>query len=408
MLCSSGAYLFATSVLEKRKYRVLKLYDLIIIGLGSMGSATAYYTTLSGLEVLGLDQSSPPHNKGSHTGGSRIIRKAYFEDPDYVPILARAYKNWTNLEELTQEKHFHKTGLLYFGQSCETLISGVLQSAEKYDIPIKKNTQAELRDSYPMFRIPNDYVRLKEPEAGYIDTHQTIQSYQNLALTLGCKIYKNTKVIHWQYKDEKILVATENGEFLSKKLIITAGAWTRPLLKHYLPDISLKTTRQSYFYYQPKNQKLFKEGSFPCWNIQPPHHIGLYYGFPYKPKDSESKEYGLKLAHHHPASVINPDELLAGPSLEEQNDAFKILQTYIPEAAGKLIKAGSCIYTYSTDEDFIIDYIEGTNRNVVLACGFSGHGFKFVPAMGELLSDMITNEQKAKELEFLSLERFKN
>ncbi len=381
-------------------------FDIIIIGLGSMGSSAAYYASLSGKKVLALDQFNPPHFKGSHSGGSRIIRKAYFEHPDYVPLLELSYKNWFELEQTTQQTHFHKTGLIYFGKEQDMLLSGVQNSAQAYDITIEEFSKDAVKKSYPQFKPTDNFSTLLEPEAGFIDTDSTIRSYQTLAMQNGAELLTDTKVQSWELSNAHVHMHTDMGIFTADKLIMSAGAWTAPLLKNKINNLKLKTTRQSFFYFEPTDNTRYIESVFPCWNIQDPNYEGLFYGFPYKPKTNAYGEYGLKMAHHHPAEAVRPDTLLDPPSPQELEDVRNILDTYIPGATAQLISSGTCIYTNSEDEDFIIDFLEGTDNRVILATGFSGHGFKFVPAIGQLLAQMATENIKAKELDFLSADRF--
>jgi len=383
-----------------------KVYDIIIIGLGSMGSAACYYASKSGLRILGLDQYNPPHFKGSHSGGSRIIRKAYFEHPDYVPLLELAYQNWSELEQASKQKQFHKPGLIYFGLEDNILIDGVQKSANKYNLPVTKLSHNQFNSSHPQFSIPEDYTCLLEENAGYINTARTIQAYHSLALKNGVQMYTDTKVSSWNHTTDKVQVHTDMGSFSAGKLIICAGAWTSLLIKKENAPINLRTTRQSYFYFEPRDKEQLKEPHFPCWNIQDLDYPGLFYGFPYQEKTSEYSDYGLKIAHHYPIATIDPEQLLDKPTEKEEKDVTEIFNKYIPGAAGKLLSSGSCIYTNSEDENFIVDYLDNTEKRVVLACGFSGHGFKFVPAMGELLSRMAIDGIKAPELDFLSTGRF--
>ncbi len=383
-----------------------KHYDIIILGLGSMGSATSYYTARKGKSVLALDQFHPPHRLGSHSGGSRIIRKAYFEHPDYVPLLNLAYTNWQELENIYNQKFFHKTGLIYFGKENELLINGVQRSANKYQIHLTEFSEEDLKQSYPQFNIPSEFTRLLEPDAGFIETDTTIEAYHTLAKNEGANLFTDTKVNDWDYQNNKITVYTEKGNFTAEKLILCAGAWTSALLRESGHVIKLNSTRQSFFWFEPDDTSNFIPHKFPCWNIQDPNYEGLFYGFPYKTEGNPNAPYGLKLAHHVAGKSANPDNLLEEPKQFEKETITKILDKYIPNTSKNLIAAGSCIYTNSSDEDFIIDYLDNTDKNVILACGFSGHGFKFVPAIGDLLSEMAISKVKAKELEFLSLSRF--
>src|SRR5436190_9187009 len=139
-------------------------FDVIVIGVGSMGSSACYYLAKRGYKVLGLEQFDISHEFGSHAGQSRIIRKAYFEHPDYVPLLQRAYKNWNTLEQETGEQLYFKTGLLYAGTSNNEMIKGVKQSASLYNIELEKLDLVNATNHFPQFSLPGNFEVLFEPE----------------------------------------------------------------------------------------------------------------------------------------------------------------------------------------------------------------------------------------------------
>ena len=383
-------------------------FDVIVLGTGSMGSSSCYYLSKSGAKVLGLDMFDPPHIQGSHSGLSRIIRKSYFEHPDYVPILERSYRNWTHLESVSSRKHFIKTGLVYFGRSDELLIEGVILSSSKYTLNLEQvdKKQSDLR--FPEFKAPEYCSTVFETDAGFIETDKAISDYLNLASQHGCQFLVNTKVSNWNIGMSCITLHTDMGSFTSDKLVITAGAWSKSLLSSIKPTLPISVSLQSYFYIQPAKIELFKENIFPCWNMQIDEFEGLFYGFPYKKRSSKHAPYGLKIAHHSPGIPTDPNSYRKQTNTLDRKNAITVLNKYIPNANGTIIDSGTCLYNNSADENFIIDYYPGSNQKVVFACGFSGHGFKFVPAIGEILAGMINTDKKPKEIDFLSLDRFQN
>jgi sarcosine oxidase len=186
-------------------------FDVIVLGVGSMGSSTCYHLAAQGVKVLGLEQFDIPHELGSHGGQSRLIRKAYFEHPDYVPLLERAYQNWRKIETLTGTSIYTKTGLLYFGKPAQQLIKGVKESAEKYGIEVNTLTEAAVKKDYPQFSIPDDHEKLLEPDAGFVSPEKAILAYTRQAIQLGAVIKTKEKTVNWEKYKDGITVTTENG-----------------------------------------------------------------------------------------------------------------------------------------------------------------------------------------------------
>src|SRR5688572_13419971 len=195
-----------------------------------MGSATCYYLSKRGYKVLGLEQFDITHERGSHAGQSRIIRKAYFEHPDYVPLLERAYQNWKLIESLTDCHLYHRTGLLYMGKRDNENIAGVRTSAGKYAIPIENLSCDEVRQVFPAFRIPDYFDAIFEPDAGFITPELTVLNCAKSAVAQGAVIKTNTRVLHWRDGGRHIEVITEQASYTCDKLIITAGAWNSKLI----------------------------------------------------------------------------------------------------------------------------------------------------------------------------------
>lgn len=376
-------------------------FDFIIIGVGSMGSSACYYLSKRGHKVLGIEQFGITHEFGSHTGQSRIIRKAYFEHPDYVPLMERAYQNWNELEKETGEQLYFKTGLLYAGNSENEMIKGVNQSAELYNIDLNKNVSS---NQYPQFSFPKNFEILFEPDAGFLPPERSIRLYVEQARKHGATITTNEKVIEWKKEGDGIRVKTDKGIYYCSKLIITAGAWAGKMIPRLADKI--KVTRQFIAWIKTKNDDQFALNNFPCWMIADDERHGCYYGFPLLSTEKFGLPKGLKLAHHYPLTVTDPDKVNRETTNEDIENLKYCLDKYLPAAFEKVLATKICLYANSPDENFIIDKLPGYEENVSIACGFSGHGFKFVSIVGEILADLATNGNTDLPIDFLNARRF--
>lgn len=374
-------------------------YDIIVAGTGSMGSAACYFLSLSGAKVLGLEQFvQSPHDNGSHAGQSRIIRKAYFEHPDYVPLLEKSYKNLDQLERITGEQVFYKTGLLYYGPSDHAVIKGVKEAAGKYNIPLHHS------ETPPAFTGIADAETIFEPEAGFLMPEKLITLYLREAQRSGTTIQTGEKILEWNKEDGYIKVVTDKNVYHTKKLVITAGAWASQLMNEL--NIPLRVTRQVLIWTEPEEPGLFFPEKFPCWVVAANDTAGVWYGFPYLQNKKYPGPSGLKFALHHPADTTDPDIVNRVITEKEMQHICEAAGKYFIPARSKVVASKICLYTNTPDEHFVIDYLPGYDKDVVIACGFSGHGFKFVPVMGELLADLALKGETNLPYGFLGLDRF--
>ena len=371
-----------------------------------MGSSTCYHLAAQGVKVLGLEQFDIPHELGSHGGQSRLIRKAYFEHPDYVPLLERAYQNWRKIEALTGTSIYTKTGLLYFGKTDQQLIKGVKESAEKYGIEVNTLSDAAVKKDYPQFKIPDDHEKLLEPDAGFVSPEKAILAYTHQAIHLGAVIKTKEKTIHWEKHKEGVIVTTDAGKYSAKKLIITAGPWAGKLIPGLAKN--LKVTRQALAWVKPKKPKEFELGQFPCWTIADEKHPGIFYGFPILPIENFGGPMGLKIAHHYPGSETDPDTISRVPTAADESNLIYALNKFIPEGYERTLVIKTCMYTNTPDEHFILDFVPEYDGDVIAATGFSGHGFKFASAVGEIMCDLAIKGSTNLPIEFLKANRFQN
>ena len=378
-------------------------YDVIVLGVGSMGSSTCYHLAKKGYKVLGLEQFDIPHELGSHAGQSRIIRKAYGEASDYVPLLERAYENWKTLESETGSQVYHKTGLVYFGAANAPFLETVIQSSAKYNIVVNKLTAEECDHKYPQFRLPGDFQRLEEPDAGFLTPERSILLFAQQALLNGAVLRTKEKVLEWRRENGIVTVKTNRGTYQAKKLVITAGPWAGKMIPGL--DSKVKITRQALAWVQPKKWDHFTLGKFPCWLLENGEYD--FYGFPILPVGKFGGPLGLKLALHHPGGEItDPDAVNRNTKESDENVLIQFLNQFMPDGYENTLVMKTCLYTNTPDQNFILDYLPGYEKDVTIAAGFSVHGFKFASVIGEIMADLTINGSTPMPIEFLNAQRF--
>ncbi|MEO0570573.1 MAG: N-methyl-L-tryptophan oxidase [Bacteroidota bacterium] len=378
-------------------------YDVIVIGVGSMDSSACYHLAKLGYKVLGVERFSITHELGSHAGQTRIIRKAYGEATRYVPLLERAYQNWATLEKETDAQVFFKTGMTYFGTSESPFLQTVKRSSAQYNIPVNQLSEAECQEKYPQFHLPSDFERLEEPDAGFLTPERCILLMVQQALFNGATIKTKERVVDWNHNNGVVTVTTHRNTYQAKKLVITAGPWASKLAPNLLPKLTV--TRQPLAWVQPKKWMSFDMQKFPCWLIRNNDHD--FYGFPIVPVGQFGGPLGLKLGMHHPGGeATDPDRVDRTPRYEDEKALIQFLKEFIPDGYQNTLVMKTCLYTKTADEHFIVDFLPDRNEDVIIATGFSGHGFKFVSVIGEVLADMATKGSTPFQIDFLGIDRF--
>lgn len=376
----------------------MKHYDCIIAGAGTMGIAACSFLASRGVKVLALDQFSIPHDRGSHAGQSRIIRKAYFEHPDYVPLLERSYQNWKILEARVNQQLYYETGIVYFGDPNHSTMTGVRTAADAYHIPVR----IEPINNFSVFKIPSHWQTLFEPHAGFLTPEKIIRAYRQIAIEDGAVVREGEFVMKFEMGTNKVEVTTDQHVYTCDKLIITTGSWTSKLLQL---KTNLQVTQQTFFWLKPAHPKEYSLGNLPCWFVEHPR-LGMFYGFPFLEGGNFDGPSGMKIASHRPGVQADPDKVDRTVPKSDIDNLHEFLSEYLPDLKGDVVASKTCLYTYSEDENFIIDHLSGTDGMVTIACGFSGHGFKFASAIGEILADLAIMGKTDLPIDFLRLKRF--
>jgi sarcosine oxidase len=376
------------------------MYDVIVIGAGATGSAALYHLAKRGVKALAIEQFGIPHDQGSYAGQSRLIRKAYFEHPDYVPLLLRAYENWRELEAHTGAQLYYETGLLYFGPPGDPMLEGVRFAAHTHRLRIETWSAKEALEKYPVFKAPAHYEALFEPEAGFLLPEKCVELHLESAVRLGATLRTREKVLEWEAAKDEVWVKTDQGAYSAARLIITAGAWAGRLMPALQKQ--LQPTRQVVGWVDPGDDwSPYELGNFPCWLINDPDR-GCFYGFPALPAARFGGPAGLKVGRHTPGLPTDPDCVDRAIQAEDEEEFRYGLRKYLPGANGAALTVKTCLYTYSTDEHFILDRLPDT-PNVSFFSGCSGHGYKFASVVGEILADLSLNGKTDLPAEFLKI-----
>jgi sarcosine oxidase len=372
-------------------------YDVIVAGVGAMGSAACWHLAQRGLKVLGLERFDLGHAMGSSHGLSRIIRLAYFEGSHYVPIVRRAHELWQQTGDAAGMKLLHVTGSLDLAPEGFGPVEASLQSCLDHGLEHERLDANEIMRRFPAFQLPAGHVGLWQPGGGFVASEKAIYAHVGLAQSRGAEIRTNEPLLDWTPTAQGgVVVRTERGSYSAGRLVITSGGWIADAVPVLANNVS--TVRQAIGWFTTRRPELFREGAFPVFILSVEE--GAYYGFPLY------EHPGFKLGGPHFArEPMDPREDDRTPSPRQVALIRECLERYLPDAAGEPLTLKGCVYSVTPDEDFIIDTVPGVPQAVFASC-CSGHGFKFASAIGEILADLSTSGRSAFDLTPFALDRF--
>jgi sarcosine oxidase len=360
--------------------------DVIVLGLGGMGSAAAFHLATRGRRVLGIDRFTPPHDRGSSHGRTRVIRQAYFEHPAYVPLLLRAYELWRELEGDSDEPLLRLCGGLMLGTPESAVVAGSLHSARTHSLPHELLEARELRRRFPMFRLPDGAVGLFEQRAGLVFCEAAVGAHLGAAARAGASLRFEERVLEWHIRGQSsVAVTTDRAVHEAEQLIMTPGPWAPELLGSL--GASMTVERQVQFWFQPVGDiDAFDANRFPVYIWQPAGStVACPYGFP----AVDGPGGGVKISLHRKADIerCTPDSVDRRVRDDDVAAMRSAMRGFLPSLDGELVAAATCLYTLTPDQHFVIG-AHPELAQVILAAGFSGHGFKFCSVVGELLADL--------------------
>ncbi|WP_084822445.1 N-methyl-L-tryptophan oxidase [Oceanobacillus sp. E9] len=373
------------------------IYDIAIIGAGSMGLSAGYYLSKAGKTVALIDSNDPPHTEGSHHGETRIIRHAYGEGAAYVPLALRSQELWNDLNQTFNQDVFHQTGVLNIGPENSVFLHNVIQSARQYNLQTEILSAEQINNRWPGYHLPNHLMGVYEINSGVLMSENALQTYRDLATALGATIYTNTCIHRLDVTNQRITIHSSSNTIKAKQLIITAGKGTNQILSLLGYQLPLFPIRKTFSWFSAA-ESIYHSDIFPAWSFDNGNET--YYGFP------SIDKAGIKVGRHDGGQPVKADEPLKkfGTYSEDEQDVSQFVHRYMsPELQHRQGKV--CTYTNTPDGNFIIDRLPNY-QHVLVACGFSGHGFKFSSGVGELLSQLAIRGKTSLDISHFSLNRF--
>ena len=368
-------------------------FDVVVVGVGGMGSAALYHLARRGQRVLGLERFDLLHDHGSSHGLTRIIRLAYFEHPDYVPLVRRAYDLWRELQAEAGEQLLYVTGIVEGGAH---VLEGALRSCAEHDLEHEVLSAEEVARRFPAFRLPEGMQVVHQRDGGFVAPERCIVAHVQGALARGAVLRARERVLEWEETARGVRIHSDRGTVEAERVVFTAGAWSQDVAR--LPVGTVHAVRQALVWFQPARPELFTPERMPVFNLvlDGEHFYGLpSFGIP-----------GVKLGRYDTmAERGDPDGLSRLPTLADELPLRAFAERYLPDAAGPTLAVKTCVYEPSPDGHFVVDVHPETERALV-AAGFSFHGFKFCSVIGEILADLVVEGETKHDIGLFRLNRF--
>lgn len=372
--------------------------DVIVVGGGGMGTAAAFHAAARGARVALLERFAIGHDRGSSHGQTRLIRLAYHEHPDYVPLLRRASALWRDLEREAGRTLLVETGLVLAGHAGGTVIPGAIAAAREHGLSVERLSPADVAARFPAVRVPDDWHAVLEPRGGYLLVEECVRAHAAAARRRGVDLRTGVEVHGWRADGAGVKVDTSAGPWASDRLVLCPGPWAAGLLA--LPELALTVLRKPLFWYEPAaaDRAAHAPAALPCFAFDRPE--GFFYGFP------RLDGRGLKIAEHTGGvPVADPLAVDRGLDAGDQARVEAALAAHLPRVGRDRTASAVCLYTMSPDAHFVIG-LHPAHPRVAIAAGFSGHGFKFASLVGEVLADLALHGRTAHPIGFLRPERF--
>ncbi|MCB9849237.1 MAG: N-methyl-L-tryptophan oxidase [Phycisphaerales bacterium] len=373
----------------------MERYDAIVLGLGGMGSAALYHLARRGLRVCGIEQFTAAHDRGSSHGHTRIIRRSYFEHPAYVPLVDASWALWEELAAETGTQLFSRVGLMLAGPGDGAIVAGVRRAAAEHDLAIEALSPSDAVARWLGFAFDDAMDVLFEPDAGYLRVEACVRAHLQAAELAGAVTRFGEAVTGWCAEGDAVRVTTSAGRLAADRLVICTGGWSGLVV----PEIArqLRVIRKSVCWFANHGDMMEEAGGCPVFGFDTSD--GFCYGFP------AIAGRGVKVGNHTGGmEMVDPDCGLHDPADDELASIDRFRKRHLPGVGAGVGERSVCSYTMTADEHFVIDR-HPEYANVVLACGFSGHGFKFAPIVGAILADLAIDGTTAHPVGLFSARR---
>ncbi|HEY1567395.1 MAG TPA: N-methyl-L-tryptophan oxidase [Solirubrobacteraceae bacterium] len=371
--------------------------DVIVVGLGAMGSATCRQLAARGVSVIGIDRYAPPHQWGSTHGDTRITRLAIGEGREYVPLAQRSHELWREIETETGEELLIETGIIVMAHPSSAFLAETRAAARQYGIEHRDLSHDDLRAGYPMFVTGAQTVGYLEPGGGYLRPERAVAAQLTLALRHGARLHLDERVENWTAAQGGVSVTTNRGTHTAGRLLLCAGAW----LGELVPDLrALVAVYRQLLFWFPIREGYAALRDMPAfvWDVGGEQegfvHLDGFYGFP----AIDGPGGGLKVATESYERSTAPDGRQHPAGEAEIERMYRgCIEPYLPWLGPEPLRTVSCLYTSTRGSRFIIDR-HPDHEEVLVVSACSGHGFKHSPAIGEAVAQCLTGEEPAVDL----------
>ncbi len=366
--------------------------EIMVVGLGAMGSAALYHLARQGAAPVGIDQYAVGHSQGSSHGHSRAFR-VFYDDPVYVTLVQAALPLWQELETLSGEQLLIPNGMLAFAKPGNERLDQNIRVMQGTKTSHEVLTAEEVTARFPALQLAADIVACYTPDSGFLNPSRCVQTHVSQAERFGATVHSGISVHHIDISKERPEVETSAGSYRCRRLVVAPGPWASQLLKDL--SLPLEVTRQQKFYFQSQDgETLYQPDRLPVYA----DYDRAYYGFPYYGP-------GIKVADDGHGPVTDPETVDRTLDLDVQNALAQWLETIMPQANPSFIEGATCMYTLTPDRDFLIGD-HPLNPNIFVGAGFSGHGFKFSTVVGKILAELAADDKTDYPIGKFRLNRF--
>ncbi|HEY4931638.1 MAG TPA: N-methyl-L-tryptophan oxidase, partial [Terriglobales bacterium] len=372
-------------------WRMAIVGDIVVVGLGAVGSATLYQAAKLGAKVIGIDRFEPPHDQGSSHGETRITRQAIGEGREFVPLVLRSNEIWEELEAATGRSLMTRCGGLVLASpdvdgshhGSNSFLLDTVKTAREFGIPHQQLSSDDIRRLYPQFRLTAGEVGYFEPGAGFLRPEACVETQIAEAKKLGAQVFTAETVLELRTLRGSVEVTSDKASYSAAKVILTAGPWITKLLplpysghfRVYRQTLCWFALQQNFEDYSPERFPVF------IW-ITGNRAQDMLYGFP----AIDGPAGGLKVATERYENTVDPDAVPREVCDESTAEMYsEYIEPRFPDVSSKCLRTATCLYTVTPDAKFVIDYADAS-QNILFASACSGHGFKHSPAIGEALA----------------------
>jgi len=371
---------------------------VVVVGLGAMGSAVCAQLASRGTSVIGIDQYDPPHSYGSTHGETRMTRLAVGEGPEYVPLVRRSHELWREIEAQTGTRLLTQPGGLIMSRSGSWFFEETRELARRLDIEHESLSPAELHNRFPMFAVDGETEGYYEPAAGFVRPEDAVRAQLELARRGGAKLRPGERVLSWSASAHGASVVTDCARYSSEQLILCAGPWLPGLFPEGRDLFAVHRQIQFWFpirhgYEQFRNMPVF------VWDFGGERagfvHLDGFYGFP----AVDGPAGGVKVATETYETATEPDGRQHPPTAAETVAMYRrYIEARLPSLGPEPVRTLSCLYTCTRGSRFVIDR-HPRHEAVLIVSPCSGHGFKHSPAIGEAVSQWVTEGKPELDLD---------